>query len=67
MSCIQGVGDGFLVISKPLLECRGRAANVNFRVVAVFFGDTCLVNDAFYKAFIFKGAKVSNKQRSTIL
>ena len=46
------------MISKPLLECRGRAVDVNFRVVAVFFGDTCLVNDAFYKAFIFKGAKV---------
>ena len=46
------------MISKPLLECRGRAADVNFRVVAVFFGDTCLVNDAFCKAFIFKGAKV---------
>ena len=23
------------MISKPLLECRGRAADVNFRVVAV--------------------------------
>ena len=45
------------MISKPLLECRGRAADVNFRVVAVFFGDTCLVNDAFCKAFMFKGGK----------
>ena len=56
----KGVGEGFLVVSEPLLECCGRVADVNFCLAAVSFGGTYFVDDAFliYEAFTFMRTKV---------